>query len=275
MSGLHWLAEPLHYSFMRTGLAAAVLTGITCGTLGVYVVLRRVAYIGHALTHASLPGLALAYLFGRSPFGGALAADAATAAGIGWIARGDAVNEDTAIGVISNTMFALGLLVMAGAKTYRDLAGMLFGQILGVTPADLAWMAAAAAVVLISLALLHKEWALATLDPGHARMIGLPVEALRTGFLVLLALAVATAVQAVGAVLTGALLIAPPAAARLLTRRLPGMMALSALIAAGCGAGGLYLSYYFSIPSGAAIVLLSAAAFAAARLSHAARRRAS
>ncbi len=261
-----FLLEPFQYPFMRTGLAAATLAGITCGLLGSYVVLRRVAFIGHAMTHGTLPGLALAQRLGFSLFGGAILANLATAFGIGWMSRREDVHEDTAIGVFSSAMFALGILIMARTKSYRDLTGLLFGQVLGVTGGDLVWMAAAALVVAAALVLFHKEWMLATLDPGHARIIGLPMGFLKVGFLVLLVLGVSTAVQTVGAVLTGALLVAPAAAARLVTRRLPGMMALSTLIAAACGAGGLYLSYFVGLPSGAAIVLLCAAAYAAVHL---------
>lgn len=256
------LLEPFHYPFMRTGLAAAVLTGGICGLLGVYVVLRRISYIGHALTHSALPGLAWASRQGFSLFGGALISNFATALGIAWMSRRKDVHEDTAIGVFSTAMFAAGLLVMAGTKSYRDLSGMLFGQVLGVTPMDAVWMALVAFVVGGALLLFHKEWMLATLDPGHAEMIGLPVGALRLGFLMLLVLGVGVAVQTVGAVLTGALLVAPAAAARLLSRRLPQMMMLSSALGAACGAGGLWLSYYTALPSGAAIVLLCAAVYA-------------
>jgi ABC-type Mn2+/Zn2+ transport system permease subunit len=260
------LWEPLHHPFMRAGLAAAVLAGMTCGLLGVYVVLRRVAYIGHAFTHSMLPGLVLAQRQGVSLFGGALLANMLTALGIGWLSRREDVHEDTAIGVLSTAMFAGGLVLMAQARSYRDLTGLLFGQILGVTPPDLIWMGVSAGIVAAALFLFHKEWMLATLDPGHARIIGVPVEGLRLGFLFLLVLGVGTAAQAVGAVMTGALLVAPAAAARLLTRRLPRMMAVSAGIAAGAGVGGLYVSYYFSVPSGAAIVLLCAAIFGVVRV---------
>lgn len=260
------LLEPFQYTFMRTGLGAAMLAGVICGLLGVYVVLRRVAYIGHALTHSALPGLALAHREGFSLFAGAMAANLVAALGITWMSRREDVHEDTAIGVFSSAMFAAGLVVMAGTKSYRDLSGLLFGQVLGVTPTDLAWMAAAAVLVAGTLALFHKEWMLAVLDPGHARLIGLPLGALRLGFLALLVLGVGAAVQTVGAVLTGALLVAPAATARLVARRLPAMMILSAVIGAACGGGGLMLSYYTDLPSGAAIALLCAAVYGTARI---------
>jgi manganese/iron transport system permease protein len=261
-----YFLEPLQYPFMRMGLAAAALAGVVCGLLGVYVVLRRVAFVGHAMTHGSLPGLVWAQSRGLSLFGGAVLANLVTALGIGWLSRREDTSEDTAIGILSSVMLAAGLVMAARGRSFRDLTGLLFGQVLGVTGTDLAWMGGAAAVVGAALFLFHKEWMLATLDPGHARLIGLPVGLLRTGYMILLVLGVSSAVRTVGAVLTGALLVAPAAAARLLCRRLPVLMAVSVLISVACGVGGLYLSYHAGLPSGAAIALLCAAAYGAAHV---------
>jgi len=259
-----WLLEPLRYSFMQHGLLAAVLVGATCAVLGVYVVLRRMAFIGDALAHTTLPGLVVAYFRGWNLLGGALVAGLATAAGIGWLSRREGLREDTAIGVLFTGMFALGILLMSTARTFRDLSHMLFGDILGVTTADLVLMALVAAVVVGALTMVHKELELASFDPAHAAAIGISTDRLRYLLLGLLALAVVVGIQAVGVVLTSALLVTPAAAAALLTDRLPRMMLLSAVIAVASGIVGLYASYYLGVASGAAIVLAATGCFVAA-----------
>lgn len=270
---MDWLLEPFSFGFMRTGLAAATLVGLTCAILGVYVVLRRMAFIGDAMAHTTLPGLVVAYLNGWNLFGGAIVAGLLTALGIGWFTRRDAVREDTAIGVVFTGMFAFGILLISTARSFRDLSHMLFGNVLGVTPRDLQVIAIIAVTVLAVLALLHKELELTSFDPTHAQVIGLRADRLRYVLLGLLALTVVTSIQVVGVVLTSALLVTPAAAASLLTNRLPRMMLLAALIAVGSAIAGLYASYYARVASGAAIVLTCTACFGLAWLVHAARRR--
>lgn len=252
----NWLLEPLTYNFMQSGLLAAVLVGLTCATLGVYVVLRRMAFIGDALAHTVLPGLVIAYLNSWNLAGGALAAGLATALLIGWLSQRQEMREDTAIGIVFTGMFALGILLMSTVGSFRDFTHMLFGNILGVTNSDLLFIGSVALVVLTLLALFHKELELTSVDPGYAAVIGLRVHWLRYLLLCLLALAVVSAIQAVGVVLTSALLVTPAAAASLLTHRLTRMMALAGLFAIMSGVVGLYASYYGSFSSGAAIVLV-------------------
>jgi manganese/iron transport system permease protein len=265
---IDWLLEPFRYSFMQTGLAAAALVAITCATLGTYVVLRRMAFIGDALAHTVLPGLVVAYLAGWSLFGGAIVAGILTALGIGWVSRRGAVREDTAIGVFFTAMFALGILLMSRVRSFRDLSHILFGNILGVRPADLLLTGAIAAVVLIVLLLAHKELELTSYDPTYAQVIGLNADRLRMLLLLLLALTVVTCIQVVGVILTSALLVTPAAAAALLTTRLPRMMLLAALMAVGSALVGLYASFYADVASGAAIVLACTACFGAAWAAH-------
>ncbi len=270
---MEWLLEPFRFSFMQTGLAAAILVGITCATLGAYVVLRRMAFIGDALAHTVLPGLVVAYLGGWSLFGGALAAGLLTALGIGWVSRRGAVREDTAIGVLFTAMFALGILLMSRVRSFRDLSHILFGNVLGVRTTDLAQMAAIAAGVLLTLFLLHKELELTSYDPTYAEVIGLSADRMRMVLLVLLAFTVVACIQIVGVILTSAMLVTPAAAAALLTNRLPRMMGLAALIAVGSSLIGLYASYYADVASGAAIVLTCTAFFGVAWLIHGLRTR--
>jgi manganese/iron transport system permease protein len=249
------LIAPFRYSFMQTGLLAVVLIGVPAAVIGTYVVLRRMAFIGDALAHTVLPGLVVAYLVGWSLSGGAIVAGVITAVLIGWLARRQEVREDTAIGIVFTGMFALGILLISTVRSYRDFTHMLFGNILGVTVDDLRLMAVIAAVVLAALLLFHKELELASADPIYARVIGVPVDRLTLLLLILLAFCVVTGIQAVGVVLTSALLVTPAAAAALLTHRLVHMMALAVLFVVVAGVVGLYASFYFNVSSGAAIVL--------------------
>lgn len=270
---IDWVLEPLSFGFMRTGLAAAVIVGVTCAVLGAYVVLRRMAFIGDALAHTVLPGLVVAYLGGWSLFGGALIAGLLTAMGIGWVSRRGAVREDTAIGVLFTAMFALGILLMSRVRSFRDLSHILFGNILGVRPSDLLLIGGIAIGVLLTLWLLHKELELTSYDPSYAQVIGLHADRLRFVLLILLAFTVVTCIQVVGVILTSALLVTPAAAAALLTNRLPRMMLLAALIAVISAAVGLYASYYADVASGAAIVLACTVCFGVAWLINALRSR--
>lgn len=267
-----YLIEPLGYSFMQTGLLAAVLIGVACAVLGVYVVLRSMAFIGDALAHTVLPGLVAAYLLGLNLLGGAVLAGIATSLGIGWLSRREVLREDTAIGVIFTGMFALGILLMSTANSFRDFSAMLFGNILGITRADVALIAGLAALVLAALFFFHKELELTSYDPIHARVMGLKADLVRYGLLILLALTVVAGIQAVGVVLISALLITPAAAASLVTNSLPKMMVISVLIAVFSGIAGLYASYYLNVASGAAIVLSCTACFVMASVVRAARR---
>ena len=263
---MNWLVAPLQFTFMQTGLLAALMVGVTCAVLGVYVVLRRMAFIGDALAHTALPGVVVAYLYGWNLFVGALVAGLLTALGIGWISRRATVREDTAIGVLFTAMFALGILMLSGMRSFRDFTHILFGNILGVTRADLLLIAAMCALVLLVLALFDKELELTSFDPLHAQVMGLNPDLVRYGLLALLALMVVTGLKVAGVVLTSALLVTPAAAAALLTNRLPRMMAIAALLAACSASAGLYASYYFSVAAGSAIVLTCALLFGAAWL---------
>jgi manganese/iron transport system permease protein len=261
---IDWLIAPFQFGFMQTALLAAALVGVACATIGVYVVLRRMAFIGDALAHTILPGVVIAYLNQWSLSGGALIAGLATALGIGWLSRRQAIREDTAIGIVFTGMFALGVLLMSTTRSFRDFTHILFGNILGVSAGDLALIAVTAAGVVITLLIFNKEFELTSFDPIHAEVIGLKAARLRYLLLILLAFTVVGSIQVVGVVLTSAMLITPAAAAGLLTQRLGRMMALSVVIAVLSGVIGLYASFYANVSSGAAIVLACTGFFAAA-----------
>jgi ABC-type Mn2+/Zn2+ transport system permease subunit len=263
-----WLTEPFHHSFMQSGFLAVILVGITCAVLGCFVVLRRMAFIGDAIAHTALPGVVIAYLKGFNLFTGALVAGLATALGIGWLSKREAVREDTAIGVLFTAMFALGVLIISKTRSFRDFSSMFFGDILGVTSTDLILIGVIAAIVLFMLVLFYKELELTSVDPSYSAVIGLRADWMRNLLLVLLALAVVSGIQAVGVILTSALLVTPAAAASLLTRKLVRMMLLAVGFATSSGIAGLYASYYEGVSSGAAIVLCGVGWFALAFVVH-------
>jgi ABC-type Mn2+/Zn2+ transport system permease subunit len=250
-----WLIEPFRYSFMQAALTASVLVGVTCAVLGAYVVQRRMAFVGDALSHTTLPGLVIAYLFGWNLSLGALAAGVLAAVGIGWISGKQTVKEDTAIGVVFTGMFALGIFLMSRTHSFRDLSHMLFGNILGVGSDELQLMVGVTGIVLITLFVFHKELEITSFDTTHAEVIGIPADRLKYLLLVLLALAVVTGIQAAGVILTSALLVTPAATASLLTDRFPRTMLIAAVISVASSVIGLYASYYLQASSGAAIVL--------------------
>jgi manganese/iron transport system permease protein len=258
---LNWILDPLQYAFMRQALLASVLVGATCSLLGVYVVLRRMAFLGDAVAHTTLPGLVIAYLNRWNLFLGAVVAAVITALGIGWLSQRQKIREDTAIGVLFSGMFSLGIVLISRVKSYRDFSHMLFGNILGITTGDLIGISVVCLLVVGALLLFRKELMLTTVDPLHSRVIGLSAERMRYGLLVLLALAVVTGIQAVGVALTTALLVTPAATASLLTKKLRSMLWLSLMFSTLSSIAGLYASYYWAISSGGAIVLACTAFF--------------
>jgi manganese/iron transport system permease protein len=265
---IDYLLEPLNYAFMWRSLAAAVIVGLVCAVVGTFVVLRGLAFFGDALSHAILPGVAVAYLLGGSSgplFWGALAASVVTALGIGAISQDQRLREDTAIGVVFAGAFALGIAMMSTIRSYSvDLAHILFGNILAITNTDLLLIGGFGAAVLVCVAAFYKELVVVAFDPVHAATLRLPIEGLRYLLLLLLAVTVVVALQTVGAGLMTAMLITPAATAYLVTRRLPRMLAVAALIGVLSGVAGLYLSYYVAVASGAAIVLIATACFVVA-----------
>lgn len=255
------LLAPFRFQFMQYALIAAILVGISCASIGVYVVLRRMAFIGDALSHTILPGLIFAYLNQMNLYVGAIVAGVVTALGIGWLSRREEIREDTAIGIMFTGMFALGILMMSSVNSFRDLTHILFGNILGVSAEDLVLMALTTVGILITLSIFHKELELTSVDPTYGEVIGLRASRIRYLLLILLAFTVVSSIQVVGVVMTSALLVTPAAAASLLTNRLSRMMGIAVIVAIASGVIGLYASFYADVASGAAIVLACTAFF--------------
>jgi len=257
MDIIHWITDPLQYEFMQRALVEVVLMGLVCGVIGTYVVLRGMAFIGDALSHAIFPGVVIAFLWGIGFFVGALAFGLITALLIGVVSRNRRVSEDTAIGVLFAGMFALGIVLISGVRGYTaDLASFLFGNVLGVSTEDIIASAVIGLFVLAALALFHKELVLVSFDEDMAEAVGLPVWLINLGLLMLIALTIVVSLQAVGNILVVAMLVTPAAAARLWTDRLRVMMLLSALFGALGGIAGLLISFYTDRAAGGTIVLV-------------------
>jgi ABC-type Mn2+/Zn2+ transport system permease subunit len=264
---IDWLIQPLTYGFMQRGMLAAVIVGVVCAVIGCYVVLRGMAFIGDALSHAILPGVAISYLLGSNLLVGALVAAVVVALGIGLFSRRGVVKEDTAIGILFAAALALGVALISSIRTYAvDLSHILFGNILGVSPSDLLLIAILSIIVLSTILVLYRPFLVISFDPVLASTLRMPAELLRNLMLILLAITVVVSLQTVGISLVAAMLITPAASAYLLARRLPSMMVLAALIGALSSILGLYFSYYLNIASGSAIVLVATGIFVLAFL---------
>lgn len=256
------LVTPFHYAFMQRAFAAALAVGLLCSTMGTYVVLRKLSFIGDGIAHASFAGIVIAYLRGANYYIGAGIVAVVTAVLIGFVHRRGRISLDTTIGVLFTGMFALGVYLMSQQRNYAvDLQSFLFGDILAVQPQDLWLILGLTAIVAVAVTILYRGLLYTTFDPVVAQASGIASPAYEYALLIMLALTIVVALQAVGIVLVAALLVTPAAAAYQLTSRFAPMMALAALIGAASTVGGLYLSYYVRASSGATIVLLATILF--------------
>jgi manganese/iron transport system permease protein len=256
------ILDPLAFPFFVRALAAAVIVGLVCAIVGSFMVLRGLAFLGDALSHAAFPGVVAAYLL-KGPFylGAAIAAVVSSVA-IGWVSRRGGVRGDTAIGVIFAGAFALGIFLFSRIPNYvGDLFGFLFGEILGIGNGDLLALGGLAIVVLAGVGILWKELLYSTFDPLGAAAAGLPVERLDYLFLALIALTIVISLQAVGIILVVAMLVTPAATAQIVSRSFGRMIATAVVIGVVSPVIGLYLSYWLDAASGATIVLVESAIF--------------
>jgi manganese/iron transport system permease protein len=256
MSVVNLLTDPLGYGFMQRGLLAAVMVGVVCAVMGTFVVLKGLAFIGDAVSHAAFPGLVIAYLLGAPLYLGGSVAALATALSIAWVSRRGQLRFDTAVGVLFAGTFALGVLLFSTIKGYAgDLLGYLLGNVLGITATDLIQLAALGIVVLATVLLLRKELLYATFDPQGARVSGLPVGFLEYLLLGLLGVTIVVSIQAVGIIMVVAMLVTPAATAQLVVTRFSRLVTVSIAVAVVSALAGLYVSFYWNVASGATIVL--------------------
>ena len=262
MDPVGFFANPLTYVFMQRGLAAAVIVGVVCAVVGTFVVLKGLAFIGDAVSHAAFPGLVIAFIVGAPLYLGVAIAAVGTALAIGLVSRRSRLRFDTTVGVLFAGTFAFGILLFSTIKNYvADLLGYLLGNVLGIGVGDLIQVVVLGIVVLAIVVLIRKELLFATFDPLGAAASGLPVGFLEYLLLALIGVTIVVSIQAVGIIMVVAMLVTPAATAQLVVVRFDRLMLLAAVIAVVSAISGLYLSFYANLASGASIVLIETACF--------------
>lgn len=261
MKIMNFIDALMQYDFLQNALLTSVIVGIICGVIGCFIILRGMALMGDAISHAVLPGVAISYMLGINFFIGAVFTGILTAIGIGFVSQNSRIKHDMAIGIMFTSMFAVGIILVTLMKSSTDLYHILFGNVLAVRPSDM-WMTLIIGVVVVVLVyLFYKELLVSTFDPTMAQSYGLPNKFIHYGLMVLLTMVTVASLQTVGTILVVAMLITPAATAYLLTNRLWVMIYLAAAIGALSSIVGLYFSFTYNIASGATIVIVAAVLF--------------
>ena len=263
---LHWLIEPLGYEFIRNAIAVGIFTGILCPVVGTYLIVQRMALLGDVIAHAVLPGLAIAFSWGIDILLGSFISGLLSTFVIAWIRTQSRVKADAAMALTFSSFFALGITLITLLKSKLDLDSLLFGDILGVTIADAQRTAIITFIVLLLIKLFYKELLLYTFDKQGAQALGYPVNVLNFGLMAAITLTIVTSMQTVGVVLVISLMVGPGITAYLLVKELHQVMGLGAILGVMATISGVYVSYYFNIPSGPAIVLVTFSLFVLALL---------
>ncbi|MCG7335588.1 metal ABC transporter permease [Sporosarcina sp. ACRSM] len=261
---MHFIESVIHYEFLQKALMTSVMVGIISGVIGCFIILRGMALMGDAISHAVLPGVAVSYMLGINFFIGAVVTGILTAIGIGFISQNSRVKNDSSIGIMFTSAFALGIILITFLKSSSDLYHILFGNVLAVRPSDMWMTLVIGVIVLVSVFLFYKELLVSSFDPIMAQAYGLPNKLIHYFLMTLLTLVTVASLQTVGIILVVAMLITPASTAYLLTDRLSVMIFLSALFGAIAAIVGLYLSFTYNLASGATIVLVATVLFIAA-----------
>ncbi|WP_413230425.1 iron chelate uptake ABC transporter family permease subunit [Exiguobacterium sp. K1] len=256
---IHALTE---YDFLQKALVTSVMVGIICGVIGCFIILRGMSLMGDAISHAVLPGVAISYLLGINFFIGAVATGLLTALGIGFVSQNSRIKNDTAIGILFTSAFALGIILISFLRSSSDLYHILFGNVLAVRPSDMWMTLAIGLLVLTAIFLFYKELLVTSFDPTMAAAYGLSTRLIHYLLMTMLTLVTVASLQTVGIILVVAMLITPAATAYLLTNRLSRMIFLSAGLGTISSVIGLYFSFTYNLSSGASIVLVATALFA-------------
>ncbi|WP_394187554.1 metal ABC transporter permease [Paenisporosarcina quisquiliarum] len=245
----------IQYGFLQKALLTSIMVGIICGVIGCFIILRGMALMGDAISHAVLPGVALSYMIGINFFFGAVFTGVLTALGIGFISQNSRIKNDVSIGIMFTAAFASGIILITMMKSSTDLYHILFGNVLAVRPDEMWTTLFIGIIVLVSIYVFYKELLVSSFDPTMARAYGLPVRVIHYFLMVLLTLVTVASLQTVGIILVVAMLITPASTAYLLTNRLWVMLYLSAGLGILSSIIGLYFSYTYNLASGATIVL--------------------
>jgi len=249
------------YEFLQKALFTSVVVGIICGIIGSFIILRGMSLMGDAISHAVLPGVALSYAFGVNFFIGAVATGVLTAIGIGYVSQNSRIKNDTAIGILFTSAFALGIILITMLKSSTDLYHILFGNVLAVRPSDMWVTVGIGIVVIVTVYAFFKELLLTSFDPTIAAAYGLRNNLIHYLLMTLLTMVTVASLQTVGIVLVVAMLITPAATAYLLTDRLWVMIYLAAGFGVISAIIGLYFSFTYNLASGATIVMVATALF--------------
>ncbi|WP_415974542.1 metal ABC transporter permease [Rhodococcus sp. 077-4] len=261
-----FLVDPLEYTFMQRALLVTVTASIVCAVLSCWLVLIGWSLMGDAVSHAVLPGVALSYLLG-APFAvGALLFALIAVGAIGVVRNTTIVKEDAAIGVVFTTLFALGVVLISKFPSQIDLNHILFGNLLGVSQADMVQVFVLGGIALAVMIVKRRDFTLFAFDRTQARAVGINPTVISAVMLTLLALTTVVALQAVGVILVVAMLITPGASAYLLTHSFGRMLVLAPLISVGCALVGIYASFYLDVSSGGSVVLTQGLVFVLAYL---------
>jgi len=266
MDPIAFFTEPFAYDFMQRALGMSLLVAAVCAVLSCYLVLKGWSLMGDAIAHAVLPGIVIAFVLGIPLVIGAFAAGLACALMTGYLKENSRVKEDTVMGIVFSGMFGFGLVLFTKVETDQHLNHILFGNVLGVTAADLVETAIIAGGTLLIVLAKRRDLLLYCFDPNHARAIGLSVGVLHYGLLVLLSLTIVSSIKAVGIILVIAMLIAPGATAYILSDRFEWMLVIAVVAACSSAVLGTFISFHINGATGACVVLVQALVFLAAFL---------
>ncbi|MFE7329684.1 zinc ABC transporter permease AztB [Streptomyces sp. NPDC057565] len=259
---MDWLTAPFEVTFVQRALWGGVLVSAICALAGTWVVLRGMAFLGDAMSHGLLPGVALAALFGGNLLVGAVASATLMTAGVTVLGRTPRLSQDTGIGLLFVGMLSLGVIIVSRSQSFAvDLTGFLFGDVLAVQQQDLFLLAGALSAALMVSVLGHRAFLALAFDSRKAQTLGLRPRLANAVLLGLLGLAIVASFHIVGTLLVLGLLIAPPAAALPWARSVRGVMALAALLGVAATFGGLLLSWHLGTAAGATVSALAVSLF--------------
>lgn len=259
---MEWLTDAFEPAFMQRSLIGSLIAVVATSLVGTWVVLRGLAFLGDALAHGVIPGIALAVLWGFSPIVGALVAAAAMSALVGVVSNRTGVREDTAIGLLFVGMLSLGIVIVSQARSFAvEVTALLFGDVLGVTTGDIRSQLIATTIVVATTVLFYRPFLALTFNRDKAQTLGMRPRLAQTFLLALLALSIVASFQAIGTLLVFGLLVGPPATASLMARRVPVIMLTSILLGAVAVVAGLLVSFHYGTAGSATIAGFSVAQF--------------